>query len=103
MFDFFAAAEQPLQTAPSPSNASPFSMTPDSQLYTFPTSSAASSSAPLTTGDLMPPVQKADLGSNSPITTSEVPAPKPPNVIVVTNETPEDVGTPDSDIFFFPF
>jgi hypothetical protein len=103
MFDFFAAAAKPLQTAPSPSNASPFAMTPDSQLYTFPTPSAASNAAPLATGDLMPPAQKVDLGSNSPITSSEVPAPNPPIVIVVTSETPEDVGNPDPDISFFPF
>jgi hypothetical protein len=103
MFDFFAPAAKPLQTAPSPSNASPFSMmTPDSQLSTFPTASAASSREPFAKGDLMPPVQKADLGSNSPIS-NEVQAPNPPNVILVTNETPENVGNPDPDIFFFPF
>jgi hypothetical protein len=100
MFDFFAAAAKPLQT--SPSNASPFSMKPDSQLSTFPTTSAASS-PPLAKGDLMPPAPKVDLGSNSPITSSEVPAPTPPIIIVITNETPEDVGNPDPDISFFPF
>jgi hypothetical protein len=103
MFDFFAAAATPLQTTPSPSNASPFSMTPDSKLSTFPTPSASSSQSLPATGGLMPPSNKVDLGSNSPIVTSEVPTPNPPNVIVVPNETPDDVGTPDPDIFFFPF
>jgi hypothetical protein len=103
MFDFFAAAATPLQTSPSPSNASPFSMTPDSQLSTFPTTSAASNEAPLAPGDLMPPSPTVDLGSNSPMTSSEVPATTPPIIIVVTSETPEDVGNPDPDIFFFPF
>jgi hypothetical protein len=103
MFDFFAAAANPLQAAPSPSNASPFSMTPDSQLSTFPTPSAASDEFSLATGDLVPPALTVDLGSNSPITSSEVPVSSPPIIIVVTSETPEDVGNPDPDIFFFPF
>ncbi|NJM46493.1 MAG: hypothetical protein HC860_10165 [Alkalinema sp. RU_4_3] len=99
MFDFFAAAANPFQT--SPSNASPFSHDAGLPASTFPPAAAASA-APLATGNPMPPANnKVDLGSNSPIVTSEVPAPTPPIVIIVTNETPSDVGTPDPDIFFF--
>lgn len=121
MFDAifgFSSTVSPLTDTARPSGSlaiDAFSMTPDPRLSAFP--SAASASDSLTSlvpvNNPTPAEPKLDLGSNSPVGSSPlvpieetVPA-APLNVTIVTlpvaSETPENVGNPDPDLFFFPF